>query len=483
MLYDMLKVYADSGVTPMHMPGHKRNRALLGSDLPYTVDITEIDGFDNLQDPRGVLRELSELAAQVYSSAKAYPLVNGATGGILAAVTSVCRPGDLVLLARNCHKAVYHAVQLLGLRPVYLQPAVDVAFGITASVTPQQVEAALAAHPEAALVIVTSPTYEGVVSDISAISAAAHRAQVPLLVDGAHGAHLGFSPGFPQSPVTAGADFVIVSLHKTLPALTQCALALVNTNAQAAARFQAALGIFLTSSPSYVLLASIDRCVRLLQDSSVDLFRAYSDRLAVFDEKIAGLKRLRVLCHGSDSLGNHPHVFGYDPGKIVIGTGGVTLSGPELMARLRGEFHIELEMAARTYAVAMTSICDTSRSIQKLADALVECDRQLDTLPESKDQVGAPELPCQAMSPGEAVWQTGEALPLAQAVGRVSLEYVWAYPPGIPFLVPGEVVAPEFPEALRQSICAGIDIKSTNGTLPHRILCAPVNIDKQAKLW
>ena len=180
MLYDMLSDYNSSGMTPFHMPGHKRNAALLGDGLPYGLDITEIDGFDDLHDPHGVLRELSELTARLFGCRSAFPLVNGATGGILAAVRSAAGTGDTVVMARNCHKAVFNAVLLGRLKPVYLLPETDGPTGLCGSVTPEAVRKALEENPGAKLVVVTSPTYEGVVSDIEGICAQAHRRRVPF---------------------------------------------------------------------------------------------------------------------------------------------------------------------------------------------------------------------------------------------------------------------------------------------------------------
>ncbi|HPP85843.1 MAG TPA: aminotransferase class V-fold PLP-dependent enzyme, partial [Bacillota bacterium] len=216
-LQDALFLYRDSGIYPFHMPGHKRNAFLLDFPFDCGLDITEIDGFDNLHDANGILAQGMKRAALLYGSERTFYLINGSTCGILAAVTACVRKGDKVLMARNCHKSVYNAVMLNELCPVYLVPPVG-AEGISGSIPPAEVEKALAENPDVRLVIVTSPTYEGVVSDIKAIAEIAHQRSVPLLVDEAHGAHFGFYEGFPESSVRLGADMVVHSLHKTLPA-------------------------------------------------------------------------------------------------------------------------------------------------------------------------------------------------------------------------------------------------------------------------
>lgn len=472
MLYDLLSDYNKSGVTPMHMPGHKRNTAMLGDDLPYHIDITEIHGFDNLHDAGGVLKEFSERAARLYGSHSAYPLVNGATGGILAAVRCACRPGDTVVMARNCHQSVYNAVLTGCLKPVYILPETDKATGICGSVTPDQVSRAIEEHENVRLVVVTSPTYEGVVSDIEGIRAAAHSRNVPVLVDAAHGAHLGFSKGFPPSPARCGADITVVSLHKTLPALTQSALALFNPGRLDESRFAAALSIFQTSSPSYVLLASIDKCVRLMTEEKDRLFEAYEKNLAVFDAEMTSLRSLRVLCHGSDVLGAHPSLFGFDPGKLFVTTRGTDMSGPALMAALRSEHRIELEMAFTDYAVAMTSICDGLEAFRRLADALFVMDGKARRRDSADEGISFDRLPPQAMIPCEADGLEGVSVPPGEAAGRVSLEYVWAYPPGIPLIVPGEIIGADEVAAFGRISKSGVALKSTGGVMPESIRCA-----------
>jgi arginine/lysine/ornithine decarboxylase len=467
MLYDLLSEYNNSSVTPFHMPGHKRNAALLGDGLPYSIDVTEIDGFDDLHDPRGVLKELSDLAARLYGCRRAFPLVNGATGGILAAIRCAAGSGDTVVMARNCHRSVYNAVLLGHLKPAYLLPEIDARSGVCGSITPAQVAGALDEHPSARLVIVTSPTYEGITCDIAGICDAAHRRNVPVLVDAAHGAHLGFSEAFPPSAVRCGADIAVVSLHKTLPALTQCALALLNSDRLDESRFQANLSIYQTSSPSYVLLSSIDRCVRLLLEEKDRLFGEYAGNLTSFSESVTGLKRLKLLCHGADTVKDHPAFYGFDPGKLVVVTRGTALSGPALLARLRSSYRLELEMAAPEYVIAMTSVCDGPDAFDRLSNALLEIDGVAGAADGSTAPATLIGLPVQAMTPGEAESLRGEALPLHASAGQMSLEYVWAYPPGVPFLVPGEIISASVIEQIDLLAGAGLNVKSTTGMLPR----------------
>ena len=378
MLYDKLKEYTESEVYPMHMPGHKRNprhsglRAAIPSGLPYDIDITEIYGFDDLQDPRSILKEAAELAETLYGSDKAFLLINGSTVGILSAIGAHAKRGDKVLVHSNCHRSVYNAIDLFGLSAASITPETDEATDILCSVSPAAIEKALDGDPAIKLVVVTSPTYEGVISDIRSISEVARSHGVPLIVDSAHGAHLGFSKEFPYSAVQEGADVVVMSLHKTLPALTQCSLLHVCSRFANTGEISRLLSVLQTSSPSYILMASIDTCLRVLNSDNEKLFSEYARNLECFDSEIKSLKNLTVLCHGSDAP--HPGFYAFDPGKLVISAKKHTLSGQMLANALRKEYKIELERACENHAIAMTSVCDSPEGFSRLANALLSID-------------------------------------------------------------------------------------------------------------
>lgn len=465
-LLEKLADYAAADVCPMHMPGHKRRD--MGGGLPWQRDITEIDGFDNLHDAQSVLKDGMDRAARLYGSRRAFFLVGGSTCGILAGICAATRPGDTVLLPRGCHKSVYHALELRDLKPVYLPVPVDDGFGVAGSLRPETVAAALEAHPEAKLVIVTSPTYEGVVSDVAAITALAHRAGVPVLVDEAHGAHLGLAPWLPSGAVAAGADLVIQSAHKTLPSLTQTALAHWSSALVPAEELARQLAIFETSSPSYLLMGSLDHCYALLEEQGAALWEAYRRNLEALDRRTIELRHLRILCHGEDAAASHPDFFAFDPGKIVISTRGTDLTGPGLMDLLRRKFRIELEMAQADYALAMTSLCDTAGTLGRLADALLEIDGTLraETKLYSVPQCPLP-LPRMPISAARAA--EGVLLPAEQAVGRVCGEMVWAYPPGIPLLAPGEEITAQVLEALRAMAAQGVILHAERSCPPQTL--------------
>ncbi len=315
-------------------------------------------------------------------------------------------------------------------------------------------------HPGAKAVVITSPSYEGVVSDVAAIAAAAHARGAVLIVDEAHGAHLGFGHGFPDGAVKAGADIVVQSLHKTLPSLTQTAMVHVCGDRVEVDKLARSLAVFETSSPSYLLMSSIDCCVRLLEEQSEKLFGEWQRNLDLFYNETADLKHLRVMKKTEE-------MFDRDPSKLVISTRGTNITGQELMGRLRENYSIELEMAASDYVIAMTGMGDTEYNIQTFANAIREIDRDITADGEAVVPVMMP--PERACFSWEAADRERESVDISAGAGRVSAEYVWAYPPGIPLLVPGEIIDGGFERLINSREQAGISMKSTFSALPQKI--------------
>lgn len=425
-LYEFLLQYRDSGRLPMHMPGHKRQPPFSMED-PYGLDVTEVEGTDNLHHPEGRIRRLMDQMRKMYGTRESYLLVNGSTCGILAAMSACCQKGDKVLVARNCHRSVYHGIYLLGLEPVYLQPETDPQTGAALQCPPEEVEKALETHENAACVILTSPTYEGVVSEVGKIAEIVHRYQIPLVVDEAHGAHLNWMRGW-KTAMEEGADLVIESLHKTLPALTQTAVLHRCSDRVVAEKIRRYLDIYETSSPSYVLMASVAQCMDWLEQEGKPAFCAYVERLERFYE---GAKQWRHL-----SLWHHRLK---EPGKLVIYTGKADISATELAERLRNSYNIEIEMVAAEYVLAMTTVADTDASLERLMQALSDMDETLSESEPHMHETGSV-LPQKKYSSYEAMNGPWEEVPIEKACGRVSAEYIMVYPPGIPFVVPGEMI-------------------------------------------
>ena len=487
-LSDALFSYAGSDYYGFHMPGHKRNKKVTGAPLPYEIDITEIDGFDNLHHAKGILKEAQERAASVYRAEETCFLVNGSTAGILSAVLGCTQRGEKILTARNCHKSVYHAIELNELEPVYLYPRFEEEKGINGPVEVEAVRDALRLNPDIRAVIIVSPTYDGVVSDVRRIAEAAHEYGIPLIVDGAHGAHFGFHPYFPEHANAQGADVVINSVHKTLPALTQTALIHMNGIYADRDEVKKYLHIVQSSSPSYVLMAGIDECICMLEERGGEVFEAYVKLLEKTRARLHELKSLKLV--ETD-----------DRSKLVISVKGTDCSSQGLYYRLLKEYHLQMEMAAGSYVLAMTSVGDTAEGMDRLVRALLEMDEEITkerTSPENRSSVSEnrnsmPEGVSKnrsSMSEGvsenrncmsgrrfelphlERVYTSAEmakkvrrlrtgvrALPWEQCTGFVSTEYAYLYPPGIPLVVPGERISAEAVRMLLEYRRLGFEIE------------------------
>lgn len=447
-LHKELYQYSKGEAYPFHMPGHKRNTKLCSMGNPYELDITEIEGFDNLHHADGILKKAMDRCAGLYGAKESFFLVNGSSCGILAGIAACTKRENQVLMARNCHKSVYHGVYLNGLKPLYLYPPIIDEYGICGGISAEMVETMLTAHDDIKLVILTSPTYEGIVSDIEGIAKVVHREGIPLLVDEAHGAHFGFHEGFPKSAVEKGADLVVQSVHKTLPALTQSALLHLTGERVNPVRLKRFLSIYQTSSPSYLLMAGIDRCMELIQEEGKVLFKQWNDSLDTFNRRMRRLKNIRV----GDPVGNMPdnhrkinmkmtNVYDIDKSKIIISPKNITMTGKELYDILIQEYSLVMEAVSSEYVLAMTGLGDRPEGYLRLGDALLSLDERAGTGHFSKRERYHDTTVWQAvtvMPPYEADLKKKIVCPLSKCQGRTAGDYVYLYPPGIPLLVPGE---------------------------------------------
>lgn len=460
---------------PFHMPGHKR-RLAPAPDLPYAWDTTEVEGADDLHHADGILLSAMQRTALLCHSEKTWYLVGGSTCGNLAGVRAIAKYGQEIIAARNCHKSIYHAAELLNLDVHWVLPKEDPAFGIQGSTAPEDIGEALRKYPGSRGVVITSPTYEGVVSDIREIAGICHRHGVPLMVDEAHGAHLGLFPqaGFPDSAVHLGADLVVQSAHKTLPSLTQTALLHRNGNLISDSEIERELDVFETSSPSYPLMVSLDACTRLLSEHGEELFSEWSRRLADFDRSVQDLQHLRVLCYGTDRLEHHPGIFAFDQSKILVHAGDTTWTGEDLADLLREEAHIETEMHCGKNVLCMTSCADTDESMIHLADALHAIDKEAEKK-ERREPLQSSRIPAvlpigeRALRIGEAADRPAESVPLESSLNRISAEYVFPYPPGIPILVPGERISREALDGIRFLEAGGSTMIHSDETDAHLV--------------
>ena len=479
-LYEALSEYGDSDYYPYHMPGHKRSK--LAGDMAkyYGIDITEIDGFDDLHHAEGILRDAMQRANRMYGAEETFYLVNGSTCGVLASIMTVTERGSELLIARNCHKSVYHAAILQELQLHYYYPPLLEEYGIYDGVDANGIDRLLEEYPDCRIVVVTSPTYEGIVSDIKAIADVVHKRNRILIVDEAHGAHFGLDKNMPRSAVACGADLVIHSLHKTLPSMTQTAFLHVQGDRVDRRKLRSYLAMLQTSSPSYVMMASMDSCIRYVEKHGAERFAFMWQQYDVFCKKT---EKCRHICIGKmTNLSEKNHFLtDWDIGKLVIYVRYASISGQKLYNMLRDDYHLQMEMGASDYVLAIMTIMDTEEGWQRLADALLEIDGRIEeenyvadgaerALAETvvmnggcmpEEITAAEELvpPTAAITAACAFHSNREEVSLEKAVGRISADFINLYPPGIPILVPGETVSADVLMRIRKYLRMGLKVQ------------------------
>lgn len=491
-LYDSLVTYGRSDLYPYHMPGHKRRGISDALSDAFGIDVTEIDGFDNLHQAEGLIEQAQERAARLYGAEETFFLVNGSTCGVLAAISAATEKGDTLLLARNCHKSAYHAVFLQELRVRYLYPGQIAEYDIADAIAPADVEKALESFPECRAVVITSPTYEGVVSDIGEISRIVHEKGKILIVDEAHGAHFGLAAGVPENAVRQGADIVIHSLHKTLPSMTQTALLHVNGPRVDRMKIRRYLSIYQSSSPSYVLMASMDACISYMNENAQRCFSQMRRYYREFTEQMEKCGHIRIA--RPETLRKKAYSFtAWDIGKLLISVKGTSMSGQQLYDILREEFHLQMEMAADSYVLAIMTINDTEEGWQRLADALRRIDGRINNnrisdrindrreversdktgdnaedeaenkinnnAPQGSDHPVAKMTIAQAQ---ESVFRHRKEILLENAAGEISGDFINLYPPGVLLLVPGEVIDENRIGQIRKYLNLGLHVQGVS---------------------
>lgn len=461
-LYQKLNTYSQTDYYPFHMPGHKRNPESGPLADFYRLDITEIDGFDNLHEATGILRQAQEHAARLYGAEETHFLVNGSTGGILSAIASVAGKGKLLLMARNCHKAVYHAAFLNRMKVRYLYPALLPEYDLAGAISPEAVHRAIIlslrerniapqkASEVIAGIVITSPTYDGICSDVRKIAEIAHSYGIPLIVDEAHGAHLGFQEDYPQHSIQCGADIVIQSTHKTLPSPTQTAILHVNGSLVNRDHLRRYLAIYQTSSPSYLLMTGIEEGLSILETEGRERLQWLAASRKHLEEELADCRHIRIC----------PYT---EPSKVVISVKNTNFTGKQLYDLLREKYHLQLEMACETYALAMLSMMDTGEGIQRLIGALREIDAALsEEEPPDFTPISECWSPQRILPIYDAYMHKSDKVPLEEAAGRTAAEFVNLYPPGIPLLVPGERIEEPLLRAVRERIRYGYTVQGIN---------------------
>jgi len=411
-LENKINEYLKTDPLPMHMPGHKRNQDFIGPAFAH--DLTEIAGFDNLHKPEGILKDIANKVSAIYKSKYSYISVNGSTSLILSAIYAASP--KKIAVALNCHISVWNAIELTGSDVVILEPELT-EYPFAGKISPSEVEKAFENNPDIGAVVITSPTYEGLISDTKAIYEIVKKHGALFICDEAHGAHLGLDEYFGQG---ASCDIGIKSLHKTLNSPTGTAVMNVYSDLIDRDRLNHATDIFETTSPSYILMEGIAGCVESI---SPGFLKPWEDGLESIEQKINSLKYIE-------------HVAGTDKSKLVF-----LCNGEALAQKLRTDFNIECEAAFPTHLIAMTGVGDTRQSLERFADALIKCDLPEFSAGASKKTVRP--KPLFSKSIRDAARAKHTKIDTANAVGKVCGELIFKEPPGIPAALPGEILTAE----------------------------------------
>ncbi len=443
-------------LVPFHMPGHKNARMYKNLKKKLiSLDTTEIPGLDNLHKAQGVIKEAQARAAETFASDESFFIVNGSTSGIYSMVMAISCPGDKLIVGRNCHQSVVHATILGDIEPVYFYPQMDREQGIALGTSPQEIEDKIKENPDAKGVLLTYPTYHGFASDLEQIAQIVHQADKILLVDEAHGAHLGLSDRLPKSALACGADIVVQSIHKTLPSLTQSSIIHVQGDRVDREKLKFMLRLNQSSSPSYILMASLDFATTVYRQEGRQLMERLIYHIDSFRRQVKDIEGVKVL--GEERLGQK-HIKAMDITKLWISMKDRGISGYQLEERLRKDFKIQMELSNIYGSLALTSIGNEGEDFNKLAKALDKI---------SKEEAGEEilrmppysySIPKRRYTPREALYMDKKRVKLEDSVGRVSGEYITPYPPGIPILLPGEIIEAETIDYVKTMVKQGMEL-------------------------
>ncbi|MEH2311508.1 MAG: aminotransferase class I/II-fold pyridoxal phosphate-dependent enzyme [Nostoc sp.] len=458
-LLDALKANAARLHAPFYTPGHKQGKGISQSlaDLfgkaVFRADLTELADLDNLFAPQGVIQEAQQLAAEAFGASQTWFLVNGSTCGIEAAILATCGTGDKIILPRNVHSSAIAGLILSGAIPIFLNPEYDPVLDIAHSITPNAVESALLQHPDTKAVLTVYPTYYGVCGDLSAIANITHQYNIPLLVDEAHGAHFAFHPELPTPALAAGADLTVQSIHKVLGAITQASMLHVQGNRIDCDRISKALQLIQSTSPSYLLLASLDAARQQMALYGKMLMSRTLELANEARTKISQIPRLSIL-----EIPSPAYKGGFvalDKTRLTVTVSGLGLTGFEADEILDEKFAVTAEFASLQHLTLIISLGNTPTDIEQLVQGFITLAKEyrrtnLTLKSHLWQDFVSPLSPALHFSPREAFFAVSEILPLIQTSDRICAEIVCPYPPGIPVLMPGEIITKPVLDYLQQ---------------------------------
>jgi arginine decarboxylase len=462
---------------PFHTPGHHKGQGIderlkqfWGNEL-FRSDLPELPELDNLFAPEGVIQEAETLAAEAWGSDRTFFLTNGSTAGIIAAILAVCHPGDAVLIPRNVHRSVISGLILSGANPVFITPEYDQALGIAHGVTAEAIETHLIHNPQIKAVLIVNPTYYGVCSDVIRIAELVHHYNLPLIVDEAHGAHFHFHSALPTDALSANADLVIQSTHKTLSALTQGSMLHLKGDLVHQTKLAQALALIQSTSPSYLLLASLDVARMQMATQGELLLSMAIDRVMFVRSKIQGIPNIKTL---EFVLG--PGFHELDPLRLTVFISGMT--GFEADEILHQELGITCELPGLQSLTFIFTHGTTDEDCDRLIDAVQQLSDRINVAPSQSFEYPVFNLsPTIVLSPRDAFFAKTKTVLIEDAIGQISADLICPYPPGIPVLMPGELITTAAIEYLKTIAAAGgVITGSDDQSLNHIQIIAGENI-------
>lgn len=466
LLTAMLK-YVKDGVIPFHTPGHKQGKGmhpLLGEIVgvdALALDLALMEELDDFHEPHGCIKKAQDLAAELYGADHSFFVLNGTTGGIYAMILTIAGPGEKIIVPRNAHRSIIGGIILSGAIPVFMQPAVDHELGLAMGVTPETVEAAIHQHPEAKGVLIINPTYYGVATDLQKIVEVVHAHHMVVIVDEAHGPHLKFCDQLPMQALDAGADICAQSTHKIIGAMTQCSMVHCHEGRISVPRLKAMLQLVQSTSPNYILMASLDVARLQMAQQGRELIQRSIEIAEWVRREINTIPGL--YCFGNEKIGN-PGVYSIDPTKITVTVKGLGLRGAEAERILRHDYNIQVELSDMYNILFLITLGDTMTEAAALVQALRDlaakysgsCD--FSAVNQACIAVSYPEPPPGVISPREALFGNQCTVPFKDSAGHICAEIVTFYPPGIPLLCPGERITADVINYCNQLQQAGLHI-------------------------
>jgi arginine decarboxylase len=462
-LFTALLEHAEKNPIQFHIPGHKKGvgmdpefRSFIG-DNALSIDLINIAPLDDLHQPMGVIEDAQRLAADAYGADHTFFSVQGTSGAIMTMIMTVCSEGDKIIVPRNVHKSVLAAIIFVGAKPVFIQPARDKNLGIDHGIPTRSVRRALEKHPDAKAVLVINPTYYGVCTNLKEIVDLVHTYNMPVLVDEAHGVLIHFHDKLPMSAMEAGADMAATSVHKLGGSMTQSSVLNVKGNRVNPKRIQTIISMLTTTSTSYILLASLDTARRHLALNGQEMAER-TIALAQYTRKQIN-EVSNLYCFGEEILGDEA-TFNYDPTKICVHVRKLGITGFEVENWLREHYNIEVEMSDMYNILCLITPGDTQENIETLLEALRKLSHMNDDVLEVKEVViKVPAIPQLTLTPRDAFYGETEILPFKDSADRIIAEFIYVYPPGIPILLPGEVITQELIDYIVEHVEVGLPVK------------------------